>query len=31
LGHLSKETRSRLLRENVRQLYNLPALNAEAV
>ena len=31
LGHLSEETRSRLLRENVRQLYNLPALNAEAV
>ena len=31
LGHLSEETRSRLLRENVRQLYNLPALNEEAV
>ena len=26
LGHLSEETRSRLLRENVRQLYKLPAL-----
>ena len=31
LGHESEETRSRLLRENVRPLYNLPALNAEAV
>jgi len=31
LGHLSQETRSRLLRENVRQVYNLPAPNAEAV
>ena len=27
LGHLSEETRSRLLRENVRQLYKLPALD----
>jgi predicted TIM-barrel fold metal-dependent hydrolase len=30
-GHLSEETRSRLLRENVRQLYNFAALNEEAV
>ena len=31
LGHLSEETRSRLLRENVRQLYRLPALTPVAV
>jgi predicted TIM-barrel fold metal-dependent hydrolase len=31
LGHLSEETRSRLLRENVRQLYKLPALTPVAV
>ena len=31
LGHLSEETRSRLLRENVRQLYKLPALTSAAV
>jgi predicted TIM-barrel fold metal-dependent hydrolase len=31
LGHLSEETRSRLLRENVRQLYKLPALSPVAV
>ena len=30
LGHLSEETRSRLLRENVRQLYKLPALTPVA-
>ena len=31
LGHLSEETRSRLLQENVRQLYKLPALPPVAV
>jgi len=31
LGHVSEETRSRLLRENVRQLYKLPALTPVAV
>ena len=31
LGHVSEVTRSRLLRENVRQLYKLPALTPVAV
>jgi predicted TIM-barrel fold metal-dependent hydrolase len=31
LGHVSEETRSRLLRDNVRELYKLPALTPVAV
>ena len=31
LGHVSEETRARLLRDNVRELYKLPALTPVAV
>src|SRR5215470_10303504 len=31
LGHVSEETRARLLRENVRELYKLPVLTPVAV